>query len=80
MSPPPYPSQFSQHFIAINTLDLDEDKFDSLFGQPSKGPSQPVEEDSPVEEVTPVKQKYVRKRQPAKKDDKYVNEPWTYEE
>ncbi|GJX72343.1 hypothetical protein Tco_0309514 [Tanacetum coccineum] len=79
MSPPPYPSQSSQRFSPINQLDLDDD-FVLLFSQPSEGPSQPVEDDSPVEEVAPVKKKYVRKRQPAKKNDKDLSEPWTPQE
>ncbi|GJV80817.1 hypothetical protein Tco_1516687 [Tanacetum coccineum] len=52
--------------------DLD-DEFDPLFGQPSEGPSQPVEDKSPVEEVAPVKMKYVRRRHPGKKNDKDLN-------
>nr|GEW16500.1 protein ALP1-like isoform X1 [Tanacetum cinerariifolium] len=52
--------------------------------QSSQRPSQPVVQDSPdessVEEVVPVKRKYVRKRQLAKQNDKYVNEPWTPDE
>nr|GFA57466.1 hypothetical protein [Tanacetum cinerariifolium] len=35
--------------------------------------SQPVVQESPDEEVVPVKPKYVKKRQPAKKNDKEVN-------
>ncbi|GJS43275.1 glutathione S-transferase T3-like protein [Tanacetum coccineum] len=50
MSPTPYLSQSPQRFSPLNPLDLDEDEFDSLFSQPSEGPSQPVEEDSPVDE------------------------------
>nr|GFA94396.1 hypothetical protein [Tanacetum cinerariifolium] len=34
-----------------------DDEFDSLFGQPSKGPSQPVEDDSPIVELAAVKRK-----------------------
>ncbi|GKD36919.1 hypothetical protein Tco_1257126 [Tanacetum coccineum] len=55
MSPTPYLSQSPQRFSLLNPLDLDEDEFDSLFSQPSEGPSQPVEEDSPVAEVALVK-------------------------
>ncbi|GJV98925.1 hypothetical protein Tco_1554177, partial [Tanacetum coccineum] len=80
MSPPPNPSQSSQLFSLINILDLDEDEFDPLFSQPSKGPSQPVEEDSPVEEVAPIKRKYVRRHQPTKKNDKDLCDPWTPKE
>nr|GEU41928.1 hypothetical protein [Tanacetum cinerariifolium] len=69
-----------ERFSSFNLLDLDEDDFEPLFTQPSKGPSQSVEEDSHIEEVAPVKRKYVRRRQPAKKNDKDVNEPWTPEE
>ncbi|GJW48768.1 hypothetical protein Tco_0080414, partial [Tanacetum coccineum] len=80
-SPNPIPSQSSQRFSPLNSLDIEDDEFAPLFGE---GPSQPVVQDSPdespVEEVAPVKRKYVRKRQPAKKNDKDVNEPWTPDE
>ncbi|GJR85737.1 hypothetical protein Tco_0209748 [Tanacetum coccineum] len=80
-SPNPIPSQSSQHFSPLNSLDIEDDEFAPLFGE---GPSQPVVQDSPdessVEEVAPVKWKYVRKQQSAKKNDKDVNEPWTPDE
>nr|GEX31573.1 hypothetical protein [Tanacetum cinerariifolium] len=50
--------------------------------QYTKGPSQPVVDDSPVEEVVAVKPKgkYTRRRQTIKKSDKEFVEPWTIEE
>nr|GEW48803.1 hypothetical protein [Tanacetum cinerariifolium] len=79
--PNPIPSQSSQHFSPLNSLDIEDDEFTPLFG---KGPSQPIVQDSLdeslVEEVALVKQKFVRKRQPAKQNDKDVNEPWTPDE
>ncbi|GJZ08190.1 hypothetical protein Tco_0542473 [Tanacetum coccineum] len=54
MSPPPCPSQSSQCFSLINTLYLDEDEFDSLFSQPSQGPSQPVEETLLLRKLHPL--------------------------
>ncbi|GJX95911.1 hypothetical protein Tco_0351709 [Tanacetum coccineum] len=82
-SPPP--NQFSS--LSPFNLD-DDDEFDLLWGsvsQPSQyteGPSDTVEDDSPVEEVETVKlkRKYTRRRQPIKKNDKKIVEPWTPEE
>ncbi|GJY51558.1 hypothetical protein Tco_0442405 [Tanacetum coccineum] len=77
-SPNPIPSQSSQHFSPFDSLDLDDDEFESLFGEaPSQLVVQESPDKSPVEEVAPVKQKYVKKRQPAKRNDKDVTEPWT---
>ncbi|GJY58403.1 hypothetical protein Tco_0458295 [Tanacetum coccineum] len=84
-SPPPNPypnlSRSSHPFSPLNSLDLEDDEFELLFGE---GPSQSVVEESPdespVKEVAPVKRKYVKRRQPVKKNDKYVNEPSTPEE
>nr|GEZ96209.1 hypothetical protein [Tanacetum cinerariifolium] len=53
-----------------------DDDFGPLFSQPSEGPSQPVEDNSPVEEVASVRMKYVRRRQPTKKNEKNLSEPW----
>nr|GEW35131.1 zinc finger, PMZ-type [Tanacetum cinerariifolium] len=47
-------------YAGVQSLDLNDD-FDPLFGQPSKGPSQTVEDDSSDEEVTPVKMKAKKK-------------------
>ncbi|GJR26095.1 hypothetical protein Tco_1102327 [Tanacetum coccineum] len=65
--------------LVIDNLGLHAkvDNFEPLFGQPSEGLSQPVEEYSLVKEVAHVKRIYVGRRQPAKKNDKDVNEPWT---
>ncbi|GJU37493.1 hypothetical protein Tco_1185847 [Tanacetum coccineum] len=72
----------------IPAINLDDDSFKPIWAsasQPSqytKGPSQPVEDDSPVEEVAAVKpkRKYTRRCQPIKKSDKEFVEPWTIEE
>ncbi|GKB25023.1 hypothetical protein Tco_0864424 [Tanacetum coccineum] len=74
-SPPP--SQSSP----ISAFNLDDDNFEPLwdftshpsqYTQYTKGPSEPVEDDSPVEEIAAVKpkRKYTRRRQPIKKNDK----------
>ncbi|GJV11288.1 ALP1-like protein isoform X1 [Tanacetum coccineum] len=77
----PVASQSSKRFSPLNLLDLEDDEFEPLFGE---GPSQPVVQESPdeslVEEVASVKRKYVKKRQPANKNDKDVNEPSTPDE
>nr|GEX26164.1 hypothetical protein [Tanacetum cinerariifolium] len=57
-----------------------DDDFGPLFSQPSEGPSQPVEDNSPVEEVASVRMKYVRRRQPTKKNEKNLSEPWNPQE
>ncbi|GJX69493.1 hypothetical protein Tco_0305220 [Tanacetum coccineum] len=83
MSPPPNlnQSQSSQRFSPLNSLDLEDDDFEPLFGE---GPSKPVVHESPdessVEEVALVKRKYMKRRKPTKKNDKDVNEPWKPEE
>nr|GEW60989.1 hypothetical protein [Tanacetum cinerariifolium] len=85
----PHRASPSQHQSSlISTFNLDDDYFDPLWGSASQptqyteGPSEPVEDDSPVEEVTAVKpkRKYMRRRQPIKKDDKEFVEQWTPEE
>nr|GFB92436.1 hypothetical protein [Tanacetum cinerariifolium] len=77
----PITSQSSQRFSPLNSLDIEDDEFASLFGE---GQSQPVVQDSPdespIKEIAPVKRNYVRKRLPAKQNDKDVNEPWTPDE
>nr|GEV09901.1 hypothetical protein [Tanacetum cinerariifolium] len=79
------PSQSSP----IPAFNLDDDNFEPLWAfasqpfQPySKGPSQPVADDSLVEEVEPVqpKRKYTKRSKPTKKNDKEFVEPWTIEE
>ncbi|GJT36518.1 hypothetical protein Tco_0926937 [Tanacetum coccineum] len=75
--PNPNPSQSSQRCSPLNPLDLEDDKFESLF---SEAPSQPVVEESPIDEVAPIKHKYVKRRQPAKNNEKGVNELWTPDE
>nr|GFA11206.1 hypothetical protein [Tanacetum cinerariifolium] len=58
----------------IPAFNLDDDDFDPLWGsasQPSqytKGPSEPIEEDSLVEEVAAVKQKRKYTRRPDSED------------
>ncbi|GJU55040.1 hypothetical protein Tco_1228754 [Tanacetum coccineum] len=72
----------------IPPFNLDDVDFEPLWAstsQPSQhteGPSEPVEDDSPVEEVAAMKpkRKYMRRRQPIKKNDKEFVEPWTLEE
>nr|GEY56083.1 hypothetical protein [Tanacetum cinerariifolium] len=80
------PVNFTHGGIQFN---LDDDNFEPLWAfasqpfQPySKGPSQPVENDSLVEEVEPVqpKQKYTRRSKPTKKNDKEFVESWTIKE
>ncbi|GJV51818.1 hypothetical protein Tco_1447559 [Tanacetum coccineum] len=81
-SPPPTESS------PISAFNLDDDNFEPLWdsasqcSQYTKGPSEPVEDDSPVEEVAAVKPKikYTRGRQPIKKNEKEFVEPWTIEE
>ncbi|GJR15531.1 hypothetical protein Tco_0798183 [Tanacetum coccineum] len=81
-SPPPTESS------PISAFNLDDDNFEPLWdsasqcSQYTKGPSEPVEDNSPVEEVAAVKpkRKYTRGRQPIKKNEKEFVEPWTIEE
>nr|GEU38433.1 transposon TX1 putative 149 kDa protein [Tanacetum cinerariifolium] len=64
----------------VTVLDDIVDEIQSTFGRSIPPVVQESPDESSAEETLLIKRKYVKKRQPAKKNDKNVNESWTPDE